>query len=449
MFTLSPLPFMQKSIFKAGSPCDFAPQLLNDVTNHILPMSTLLGAFPFAFSGYNDGYGCYYGKDSAGSLIIIDMWKRGRDRTNSNFVVMGSTGAGKSTAMKHMLLNEWEIGTKIIIIYPQGEYKDLCKNLDGDWIDVVGGGSRINPFHIYQKSKAEDEVEPNTEKLSELAKHINNLEVFFSLYLSLTPSLSASLKECIELVYHEKGINWGTDISKVQASQYPIMEDLYNICLERATAIDKELKRSEINYYKELSILLRAAAKGSDSFLFNGASTVSVKKDFVVFDTSSVNNTTANLQTTLYHTVLNYCEEYLYRNRNEKVILVCDEAHMMIDKRLPETVARLARIEKTCRKFESAIWICSQQLIDFLDEAIRKEGQTLLDQPNIKLLMGVGKGRDLNELKELYGLTDAEEEILMSQKRGIGLLFIGSRRLVIDFDIPIHHMELMGTGGGR
>ena len=37
----------------------------------------------------------------------------------------------------------------------------------------------------------------------------------------------------------------------------------------------------------------------------------------------------------------------------------------------------------------------------------------------------------------------------MSQKRGIGLLFIGSRRLVIDFDIPQHHMELMGTGGGR
>lgn len=456
MFTLLPLPYMQKSIFKSGSPCDFAPELLNDVTNQILPMSTLLGGFPFSFSGYNDGYGCYYGKDSAGSLIIIDTWKRGRDRTNSNIVVMGSTGAGKSTAMKHLLLNEWEIGTKIVIIDPQGEYKDLCRSLDGDWIDVVGGGSRINPFHVYQKSKEDDsendtvsaETQP-VEKLSELAKHINNLEVFFNLYLSLTPSLAACLKECIELTYQQNGINWDTDISKIPASGYPIMEDLFNICSERAKTIEKDLKRSEVNYYKELVILLRAAAHGADKFLFNGTSTVSIKKDFVVFDTSSVNNTTANLQTTLYHTVLNYCEDYLYRNRNERVILVCDEAHMMIDKRLPETVKRLAKIEKTCRKFESAIWICSQQLIDFLDEAIKKEGQTLLDQPNIKLLMGVGNGRDLKELKELYGLTDAEEEVLMSQKRGVGLLFVGSRRLVVEFEIPKHHMELMGTGGGR
>lgn len=448
MFNATPVPFMQKDIFKAVSPCDLSPELLNNVSNQLMPISTLWGGFPFAFSGYNDGEGEYFGKDSSGSLIIVDPWKRGGDRTNSNFVCMGMTGAGKSTAIKHLILNEWELGTKIVIIDPQGEYQEMCKNLDGDWIDIVGGaGGRINPFQIYKKAKNEDE--PQDEKLSELAKHINNLEVFFKLYLDLVPSLTAVLKECIEITYNQCGITWDTDVSKLRSEQYPVMLDLYDVCNARAKENEIDLKRSEMNYYKELALLLRAIAKGSDSFIWNGQSTVNTKKDFVVFDTSAINDTSNNVKTTLYHTVLNYCEDYLYRNKTERVILVCDEAHTMIDKRLPETIARLARIEKTCRKFESAIWICSQQLIDFLDEAIKKEGQTLLDQPNIKLLMPVGKGKDLKELKELYNLTDAEEERLMQQQRGKGLLFIGKRRLTIDFEIPPHRFDDMGTGGGR
>lgn len=445
-FTASLLPFMQKEILAAVSPCDGSSELMSDVTNQLMPISTLLGGFPFAFAGYNDGEGTYFGKDSSGGLIIVDLWRRGLDRTNSSMVLMGVSGVGKSTALKHLILNEWEIGTKFIIIDPHGEYKEMCENLGGDWIDPVGGmGGRINPLHIYKQT--EDENEKTA--LSDLAKHINNLEVFFKLYLDLNPTMTAILKECIELTYATKKITWETDVAKLQAKQFPIMKDLYDVILSRAEENEKDLKRSETNYYKELGILIRNIAIGSDSFIWNGQSTVNTSKDFIVFDTTAVNSNTDNIRTTLYHTILNYCEDYLYRNSNERIVLVVDEAHNVIDKRLPATVTRLARIEKSCRKFESAIWICSQQLIDFLDEAIRKEGQTLLDQPNIKLLMPVGKGKDLRELKELYNLTDAEEERLMQQQRGKGLIFIGSRRLCIDFEIPQHRFDDMGTGGGR
>ncbi len=446
-FIATLLPFMQKEIMRAVSPCDNSSELMNDVTNQLMPISTMLGGFPFAFSGYNDGEGSVFGKDSSGGLIVVDPWRRGSDRTNSNVVLMGVSGVGKSTALKHLILNEWELGTKFVIIDPHGEYKEMCQNLDGDWIDVVGGtGGRINPLHIYIKDKTEEEEK---KALNYLAIHINNLEVFFNLYLDLNTLLTAVLKECIELTYKSKGIVWETDITKVKSEQFPIMSDLYEVVQQMAKENEKELKRSETNYYKELGILLRNIAIGSDSFIWNGHSTVNTTKDFVVFDTTTVNGNSNNIKTTLYHTVLNYCEDYLYKNKDERVILIVDEAHNVIDKRLPATVSRLANIEKSCRKFESAVWICSQQLIDFLDEAIRKEGQTLLDQPNIKLLMPVGKGRDLKELKELYNLTDAEEERLMQQQRGKGLIFIGSRRLSIDFEIPHHHFELMGTGGGR
>lgn len=448
-FSIFPISFMQKETFAAVSPCDVPNKEFSEITNQLLPMSTMLGGFPFAFSGYNDGVGSYYGKDSSGGLIIVDTWRRGGDRANSNMVCMGVSGAGKSTALKHLILNEWELGAKILIIDPHGEYKEMCKNLQGDWIDIVGGqGGRINLFQIYEKTE-QDEEETKKEKLSELAKHINNLEVFFRLYLDLNTIQIAILKECIELTYKKKNITWDTDVFKLHPEQFPIMGDLYDVVEERAKESEKELKRAEENHYKTLSLLLRNIAKGSDSFLWNGHSTVNATKDFVVFDTSTVNGNSNNIKSSIYHTVLNYCEDYLCRNKNERVILLVDEAHNVIDKRLPITVARLANLEKSVRKFESSLWICSQQLIDFLDEAIRKNGQALLEQPNLKLLMPVGKGRDLRELKEIYNLTDAEEERLMQQQRGKGLLFVGSRRLSIDFEIPPHHMTDMGTGGGR
>ncbi|MEG2812973.1 MAG: ATP-binding protein [Oscillospiraceae bacterium] len=437
--------FLQKETYNAVAPFGIANEDITLRSNRLMPLSTVLGGFPFAFSGYNDGEGEYWGKDDTGGLIVIDNWKRGQDRNNSNLVIMGGTGIGKSTALKHLILNEWELGTKIFIIDPQGEYKSICNEVGGDWIDVAGGtGGMINPFEIFQKAIDEDE-----KKLSDLAKHINNLEVFFKLYSDLDNYQLAILKEAIELTYAEKNISWKTDISKLKSTDYPVMLDLYNLVCKKAEKEEATLKRNERNFYKEISILLRNIAIGSDSFLWNGHTTVNPQTDFVVFDTSNINGNTNNIKTTLYHTVLNYCENALYRDKNERAILLCDEAHNMIDKRLPETVKRLSFIEKTVRKFESAIWIASQQLIDFLDPSIAQEGRAMLDMPNIKLLMPVGRGKDLKELQDLYDLTEAEIEILQQQQRGSGILFVGSRHLFIKFDIPPHHLSLMGTGGGR
>ena len=105
----------------------------------VVPFSTFVGGFPFASSGFNDGEGYYFAKDTSGGLVIVDTWKRGGDRTNSNFCVMGNSGVGKSTAIKHILLSEYMKGTRIIVIDPESEYRDLCQNLNGDWINAVGG----------------------------------------------------------------------------------------------------------------------------------------------------------------------------------------------------------------------------------------------------------------------------------------------------------------------
>jgi len=75
---------LQKEGFKQMSPFYSIENKIEQITQRILPLSSFIGGFPFAASGLNDGEGYYFGKDNSGGLVVIDPWKRGGDRTNSN-----------------------------------------------------------------------------------------------------------------------------------------------------------------------------------------------------------------------------------------------------------------------------------------------------------------------------------------------------------------------------
>ena len=96
---------LQREGFKQLSPFYATNEQIEEIIQRIMPLSTFVGGFPFASSGYNDGTGYYFGRDASGGLIIIDTWKRGGDRTNTNMVIMGVAGVGKSTAVKHIARN--------------------------------------------------------------------------------------------------------------------------------------------------------------------------------------------------------------------------------------------------------------------------------------------------------------------------------------------------------
>lgn len=77
-----------------------------------------------------------------------------------------------------------------------------------------------------------------------------------------------------------------------------------------------------------------------------------------------------------------------------------------------------------------------------------QEQQMVDDIPCYKILMGCD-GKNLQETKDLYNLTDAEQELLESKRRGHALFIIGSKRLHVNFEIPAYKFSYMGKAGGR
>ncbi len=440
---------LQREGFQTISPTYPANSTVESIVSRIVPMSTFIGGFPFASSGFNDGRGYFFAKDSSGGLVIVDTWERGNDRTNSNYVVMGVAGVGKSTAVKHLLLSEYMKGTKILCVDPESEYRDMCLNLNADWINAGGGSNgRLNPLQI-RPAPRDDEDESDKlyvdegNGMSDMALHIKTLEIFFNLYLpSLTDMQKAILKQAVIELYNNFGIFWETDVTQLASTDFPIMSDLHALIEQKA----QENKDNAV--YRDLAMLLYDIAHGSDSFLWNGHSTVEAHSRFVCLDTHSLQNTSDNIKRTQYFNLLTWCWEQMSRDRNERVLLVCDEAYLMIDPQVPQSLVFLRNVEKRARKYEAGLIIISHSVVDFLAPEIKMYGQALLDIPCYKILMGCD-GKNLQETKELYNLTDAEQELLESKRRGHALFIIGSKRLHINFEIPAYKFAYMGKAGGR
>ena len=336
------------------------------------------------------------------------------------------------------------------------DYKDLCLKLGGDWINAGGGSNgKLNPLQIRPAPRdEEDETDrlyppedcemPNSQKgLSDMACHIKNLEIFFNLYLpSLTDMQKAVLKQSIIQLYNKFNIHWETDIATLNPTDFPAFSDLHELVGKKAEEFPDNI------VYRDLALLLYDIAYGSDSFLWNGHSTTQTKTRCICLDTHSLQNTSDHIKRTQYFNLLTWCWEQMSKDRTERVLLVCDEAYLMIDPQVPQSLVFLRNVEKRARKYEAGLIIISHSAVDFLAPEIKMYGQALLDIPCIKLLMGCD-GKNLQETKELYNLTEAEQELLESKKRGHALFMIGSKRLHIHFEIPSYKFEYMGSAGGR
>lgn len=442
---------MQKDVFKQISPTYIPQDVIRDVTGRVVPLRSLLGGFPFQRAGLNDGSGYYFAKDDAGGILTLDMWKRLGDRTNTNMAVLGVPGVGKSTKVKDMIVDEYMMGTRMIIIDPEDEYKEQCQVLQGSWLNAAGGSrGRINPLQIQEIPVEEGEDEYYKDEgwgMGALALYLKHLETFFTLYSSSIDDYKLSyLKQVLIELYEKHGIRFDTDIAKLKNENYPIIEELVDLLKEKS-AEEKE-NGNGINHYQDLVDLLWDMAYGADAFLFNGYTTIAAETKYTCISTSGLNDASDRIKRTQYFNLLTWAWKEISRNRQERVILVCDEAYLLVDPDIPQSLIFLRNAMKRARKYEAGIWVITQNVIDFMNEKVKMYGQELLDNPAYKIVMGID-GANLEKVVELYHLTEQEITLLEAKRRGHAILMAGSRRMHVKFDIADYKFQYFGTAGGR
>ena len=431
-------------------PFAITDKVVKSIADRNMLNSTWIGGLPFSSSGFNDGVKYYFARDTKGGIVILDPWTRGGDRTNSNFVIMGTAGVGKSTVAKHLILNEYMTNTRIILVDPEREYKSMTENLGEKWIDIGSGrGGIINPLQIKTVPLDDDDNDGYKDEgkgMGAMALHFQTLRTFFKLlYPELTSIQIAYLEEVLEELYAKFHITWDTDITGIPNNKFPIMTDLYKLLEYKAENEIDEDKKTE---FSTLKSLIRGISVGAEKGLFNGYTSVEDFSKVICFDTFTLQNASDRVKKAQYFNILTYCWEIMSRDKEEKTMLICDEAYLLIDPQVPQTLIFLRNVAKRCRKYEGSLVIISHSIVDFLDESVKMYGQAILDMATYKILMGTD-GKNLEESTVLFKLSETQQEFLYKKKRGLGLFIIGSNRIFVRFDIFNIEFEFFGKGGGR
>jgi len=181
----------------------------------ILPASAVANLYPLNYSGKTDEHGFYLGRDKYGSNVLVDLDRRTEDKTNSNILILGNSGQGKSYLMKLLLCNLRESGKNILVLDPEQEYHDLCDNLGGTYIDMMSGEYMINPLEPKSWTDGDkgNKDEPEAfRKISKLSQHISYLKDFFRAYKDFTDAEIDTIELMLIRLYARFGIDDTTDL---------------------------------------------------------------------------------------------------------------------------------------------------------------------------------------------------------------------------------------------
>ena len=419
----------------------------------VLPASSVADLYPLNYSGKTDESGFYVGRDKYGTNILVDFDKRTEDKTNSNILILGNSGQGKSYLMKLLLCNQRESGKSILCLDPEHEYEDLCNNLGGTYIDMMSGEFMINPLEPKawsENSRPENQEKetgdsPETfRKVTRLSQHISYLKDFFRAYKDFTDAEIDTIEIMLMKLYARFGIDDLTDLDKLESCDYPVMSDLYELVEKEYMAFDsakKQLYTEEI--LQNICLGLHSMCKGAESKYFNGITNIK-DGEFICFGVKGLMDTNKRLKDTLLFNILSYMSDQLLGCGN--TVAAVDELYLFLTNMT--AIEYIRNGMKRVRKKESSFILASQNIEDFLLPEIKEFTKPLFSIPSHHFLFNPGNISPTAFIDTLQ-LEESEYRLIKYPERGTCLYRCGNERYLLQVIAPAYKAGLFGSAGGR
>lgn len=440
------LTLRQKEGFLSCMPCGF--NAFGTQFERVLPASAVANCYPFNYSGKTDPHGFYLGKDKFGTNIIVDFDRRADDKTNSNILILGNSGQGKSYLMKLILTNLRMSGKSIITLDAEQEYEDLCNNLGGCYIDLMSGQYIINPLEPKEwsenKEDGDDEAPEAFRKATRLSQHISFLKDFFRTYKDFDDPQIDALEILLTRLYAKFGITDNTDYDKLTAKDYPVMADLYEIVeseYQRYQHGSKSLFTEDL--LRELCLGLNSMCVGAESKFFNGHTNINDDK-FIVFGVKGLMEANKKLKDAMLFNILSYMNHKLLTAG--KTAASIDELYLFLTNLTAIEYIRNAM--KRVRKKDSSILLASQNIEDFLMPDVKELTKPLFSIPTHQFLFNAGNINP-REYMDTLQLEGSEFDLIKYPERGTCLFKCGNERYLLQVIAPEYKAKLFGNAGGR
>jgi type IV secretory pathway VirB4 component len=371
---------------------------LDDSTN--LNTSPLSTSFPFVSSNLSSNDGILYGINRHNnSLILFDRFKM----ENANMVIFAKSGSGKSYATKLEVLRSLMMGTQVIVIDPENEYKQLCDAVGGTFIKIsLTSPNHINPFDL---PKVREDEDPGDVLRGNIASILGLMKIILG---NITAEEESILDRAVRETYAVKDINPDSSTFKDAAQDPPTMSLLYDVLRNMSGGED-------------MATRLERYTEGTFSGFLNQKTNVKLDNQLIVFNIRDMEEI---LRPIAMYLVLQYIWNEI-RSELKKRMLVVDEAWIMM---IHEDAGNfMFQIAKRCRKYYTGLTTITQDVSDFISS---RYGKPIIANSSLQLLLKQSPS-SIDLISETFYLTNQEKFLLLESSVGEGIFFAGLKHAAI------------------
>lgn len=372
--------------------------------------SPIASSFPFISSDLTTDKGILYGINRHNnSLILFDRFSL----QNANSVVFATSGAGKSYAVKLEVLRSMMMGTDVIIIDPEMEYKTLSDAVGGTYVNVsLASESKINPFDlprpVGEETSVDDILRSAVITLKGLLRIMIGQPIGNTSQIGFTPVEDSMLDRAVIEAYAKKDITPDLNLADLENAEYPVLTDLQEV-LEGMEGSGDLVDR------------LRKYTEGTFSGLLNSPTTVEMNNQLVIF---SVRDLEDELRPMAIYTIVNYIWN-VTRSARKKRILAIDEAWWLMQ--YEDSAKFIFALVKRARKYYLGVTTITQDVNDFLRNSY---GQAIVTNSSLQLLMKQSPAA-IDLIGDTFNLTQSEKYLLLESGVGEGIFFAGKKHAAI------------------
>lgn len=360
--------------------------------------SPVASSFPFMSADLTSDNGILFGVNRHNnSLILFDRFSM----QNANYIVFATSGAGKSYTVKLEILRSLMLGTEVIVIDPENEYKHLSDAVGGTFINIsLASDAKINPFDLPRAVGEQISTEDIIRSAVITTKGL--LRIMLG---NVTAQEDSTLDRALLEAYAKKDITADAELANIEP---PIMQDFVEV-LEGMEGT------------KDLVIRLKKFTEGTFAGLFNSPTTVQMHNQLVIFSCRDLED---ELRPLAVYTIVNHIWNVV-RAERKKRILVIDEAWWLMQNE--DSAKFIFALVKRCRKYYLGVTTITQDVNDFLRS---QYGQAIVTNSAMQMLLKQSPAA-VDNLQKTFMLTEGEKFLLLECGVGEGIFFAGNKHAAI------------------
>ena len=437
-----------------------------------IPSHELAFGNPFIFSSLNDPYGAYMGTTAnSGGIFNFDPFAKTSYRTQYNGLIIGNTGAGKSTTLKNMITILYSFGVIIRGFDVKDEYGELIKMLGGKMIYLDGRDGIINILDILETADTD---------YGSYTRHIGKLKIIYKFFKRTADENEISVfSNMLDALYRKFNLRGddGRKITGLEPECYPTMSDLLKV-------IDDELNKPTDETFDKVQvgldlerrkILLRVQTTINDMVsnfgqIFDGHTSIRniFDEQVVFFNITSLKDSYPAVFAAILYNAIQLCWDNCVKTQMPmknlftenkigwadiiRYTIIIDECHRVLNAQNDFAVEPIKNFMKEGRHMFAGIWLATQQSSEFSYENSTENGivqmQSLFELCQYKLIMKQDSNT-INLLNQMFKgqMTEYEINQIPTFEQGQGILSIaGDKNVIVNIDVSDERLAMFKGG---